>query len=75
MRGTRRILSSDELRQLTRCGTTFLQIQQLDSLRIPYTIDDFGQPIVKTQDVQRLFDVLRSFLNTSNLNSESPRKS
>lgn len=59
-------LSSDELRTLTKCGSSFFQSEKLAALGIPYSFDPYGTPMVKRSDIatflkeelQPLFDML-----------------
>ena len=59
-------LSSDELRTLTKCGSSFFQSEKLAALDIPYSVDPYGTPMVKRSDLatflqeelQPLFDMI-----------------
>jgi hypothetical protein len=44
---TDRFLSSDELRLITRAGSSYLQVERLEELGIPYSLDDYGTPMVE----------------------------
>jgi hypothetical protein len=48
-------LNSDELRLLTNRGTSFLQLIELEKLKIKFDIDQYGCPLVRYQDVKHLF--------------------
>jgi hypothetical protein len=48
-------LTSDELRLLTNRGTSFLQLIELEKLKIKFDIDQYGCPLVRYQDVKHLF--------------------
>jgi hypothetical protein len=48
-------ISSNELRELTKSGGSWRQIHQLMFLRIAFSLDAYGTPIVKRAD----FDVFR----------------
>jgi len=50
-------ISSDELRELTKSGGSWRQIHQLMHLRITYSLDAYGTPVVKRVD----FDKFRKF--------------
>jgi hypothetical protein len=50
-------ISSDELRELTKSGGSWCQIHQLMHLRITYSLDAYGTPVVKRVD----FDKFRKF--------------
>ena len=50
-------ISSDELRELTKSGGSWNQIHQLIHLRITYSLDAYGTPVVKRVD----FDKFRKF--------------
>ena len=52
-----KFLSSDELRALTQRATSFLQIEYLDEKKIPYTLDEYGTPCVRYDDVKYLLSV------------------
>ncbi len=62
-----KFLTSDELRILTQRASSFLQIEYLDEKKIPYTLDKYGTPCVRYDDVKYLLsiavasDVLESF--------------
>jgi hypothetical protein len=62
-----KFLTSDELRILTHRATSFLQIEYLDEKKIPYTLDEYGTPSVRYDDVKYLLstavasDVLDGF--------------
>ena len=49
-----KFLTSDELRILTHRATSFLQIEYLDEKKIPYTLDEYGTPSVRYDDVKYL---------------------
>ena len=48
-------LTSDELRLLTNRGTSFLQLIELEKLKIKFDIDQYGCPLVRYQNVKHLF--------------------
>lgn len=50
-------ISSDELRELTKSGGSWCQINQLKRLRIAFSLDAYGTPEVKRAD----FDKFRKF--------------
>jgi len=50
-------ICSDELRELTKSGGSWHQIHQLKRLRIAYSLDAYGTPVVKRVD----FDKFRRF--------------
>lgn len=50
-------ISSDELRELTKCGGSLRQIEQLKQLCINFSLDPYGTPVVKRAD----FDKFRKF--------------
>lgn len=50
-------ISSDELRELTKSGGSWHQIHQLKRLRIAFSLDAYGTPVVKRAD----FDHFRKF--------------
>ena len=60
-------LSSDELRTLTKCGSSFFQSEKLAALGIPHSFDPYGTPMVKRSDLakflkeelQPLFDMMK----------------
>jgi hypothetical protein len=51
------IISSDELRELTKSGGSLRQIEQLKQLGINFSLDAYGTPLVKRAD----FDEFRKF--------------
>lgn len=50
---SKQYLSSDELRQLTQRGSSFLQIQCLKELGIEFVLDPYGSPLVLYQDARK----------------------
>jgi hypothetical protein len=62
-----KFLTSDELRTLTQRASSFLQIEYLDMHKLPYTLDKYGTPCVRYNDVKYLLstavasDVLETF--------------
>ena len=48
-------LSSDELRTLTKCGSSFFQSEKLAALGIPHSFDPYGTPMVKRSDLAKFF--------------------
>jgi hypothetical protein len=52
-----KFLTSDELRTLTQRATSFLQIEYLDEKKIPYTLDEYGTPSVRYDDVKYLLSI------------------
>jgi hypothetical protein len=44
-------ISSDELRVLTKSGGSWHQIQKLNQLRIAFSLDVYGTPMVKRVDL------------------------
>ena len=62
-----KFLTSDQLRTLTQRASSFLQIEYLDKHKLPYTLDKYGTPCVRYDDVKYLLsiavasDVLESF--------------
>jgi hypothetical protein len=62
-----KFITSDELRTLTKRATSFLQVEYLDEKKIPYTLDEYGTPCVRYDDVRYLLstalacDVLESY--------------
>ena len=48
-------LSSDELRQLTQRGSSFLQIQCLKEMGIEFVLDPYGCPMVRYLDAKKYF--------------------
>ena len=52
-----KFLTSDELRILTHRATSFLQIEYLDEKKIPYTLDEYGTPSVRYDDVKYLLSI------------------
>ncbi len=63
-----KFLTSDELRILTHRATSFLQVEYLDEHKIPYTLDEYGTPSVRYDDVKYLLstavasEVLEGFM-------------
>ncbi len=63
-----KFISSDELRSLTHRATSFLQIEYLDEKKIPYSLDEYGTPCVRYDDVKYLLstavasEVLEGFM-------------
>ena len=55
-----KFLTSDELRTLTQRASSFLQIEYLDEKKIPYTLDKYGTPCVRYDDVNYLLSVAKS---------------
>jgi hypothetical protein len=53
MRNDDRYISSDELRVLTKFGGSWYQIQQLKYLRIAFSLDADGTPLVKRSDFEK----------------------
>jgi hypothetical protein len=51
------VISSDELRELTKSGGSLRQIEQLKQLGINFSLDAYGTPLVKRAD----FDKFRKF--------------
>jgi hypothetical protein len=51
MRNQNPYLSSDELRELTKSGGSWQQIQYLNQLHIPFSLDAYGTPMVKRADL------------------------
>ncbi len=49
------ILSSEELRLLTRRACSFLQIEVLNKKLIPYKLDPYNCPIVEYNDAKPFF--------------------
>ena len=49
------ILSSEELRLLTRRASSFLQIEVLNKKLIPYKLDKYNCPIVEYNDAKPFF--------------------
>ena len=49
-----KFLTSDELRTLTQRASSFLQIEYLDKHKLPYTLDKYGTPCVRYDDVKYL---------------------
>ena len=45
-------ISSDELRELTKSGGSWYQIHQLKRLRITFSLDAYGTPVVKRADLE-----------------------
>jgi hypothetical protein len=43
-------ISSDELRELTKCGGSLRQIERLKQLSISFSLDAYGTPEVKRTD-------------------------
>ena len=43
-------ISSNELRELTKSGGSWCQIHQLTYLRIAFSLDAYGTPVVKRTD-------------------------
>ena len=62
-----KFLTSDELRTLTQRATSFLQVEYLGDKKISYTLDKYGTPRVRYDDVKYLLsisvasDVIESF--------------
>jgi hypothetical protein len=62
-----KFVTSDELRTLTQRAISFLQVEYLDEKKIPYTLDEYGTPCVRYDDVKYLLstaftcDVLEIF--------------
>ncbi len=60
-------ISSDELRTLTKCGSSFFQSQKLSALGIPFSFDHYETPMVKRSDLaiflkgelQPLYDMMK----------------
>ena len=52
-----KFLTSDELRTLTQRASSFLQIEYLDEKKIPYSLDKYGTPCVRYDDVKYLLSV------------------
>lgn len=50
-------ISSDELRELSRSGGSWYQVHQLTNLRIAFSLDAYGTPLIKRAD----FDNFRKF--------------
>ena len=48
-------LNSDELRLLTRRGSTILQISRLMALNVAFTLDEHGCPLVIYEDAKPFF--------------------
>ncbi len=48
-------LNSDELRSLTRAGSSIFQIKKLQKLGVPYALDQYGTPLVRRADVEQSF--------------------
>ena len=48
-------LSSDELRQLTQRGSSFLQIQCLKEMGVEFVLDAYGCPLVLYLDAKKYF--------------------
>jgi hypothetical protein len=46
-------ISSDELRELTKFGGSWYQIHQLEFLRITFSLDAYGTPVVKRVDFDK----------------------
>lgn len=64
-----KFLSSDELRQLTRAGSSFMQAKKLEQLGIPYKADVYGTPMVERRALSGyLSHHLQSFYEKLNLN-------
>lgn len=57
MRKQDSVISSDELRELTKSGGSWYQVQQLTHLRIAFSLDSYGTPEVKRAD----FDKFKKF--------------
>jgi hypothetical protein len=73
-----KFLTSDELRILTHRATSFLQIEYLDEKKIPYSLDKYGTPCVRSDDVKYLLsvaltcDILEEFKSSTLLVFETP---
>jgi hypothetical protein len=52
MRNDDQYISSDELRMLTKFGGSWYQIQQLKYLRIAFSLDADGTPLVKRSELE-----------------------
>jgi hypothetical protein len=48
-------LNSDELRDLTQAGASFYQVEKLQKLGVPFSLDPYGTPLVKRADVNEFF--------------------
>jgi hypothetical protein len=66
-------LSSDELRTLTKCGSSFFQSEKLAALGIPHSFDPYGTPMVKRSDLATfLKEELQPLFNMMNIGGSNP---
>ena len=56
-----KFLTPDELRSLTHRATSFLQVEYLDEKKIPYTLDEYGTPCVRYDDVKYMLSSAKSW--------------
>ena len=50
-------INSDELRAVTKRGSSFLQAEKLKELGIPFSLDQHGTPMVKRSDLDTFLKV------------------
>lgn len=50
-------ISSDELRNITKCGSSLFQSKKLVELGISFTFDQYGTPMVKRSDLAKFLKV------------------
>jgi len=67
-------LSSDELRHITKAGSSFIQSEKLAQLNIPFSLDQYGTPIVRRSDLsKKLKAELRPLYEKLNLSDGSQK--
>ena len=66
-------INSDELRAITKRGSSFLQAEKLKELGIPFSFDQYGTPMVKRSDLDTFLKVdLQSLLKNMKLDGDPP---
>jgi hypothetical protein len=55
-----RFISSDELRLITKAGSSILQVEKLEQLGIPYSLDEYGTPMVEHHAVAEILKIQRT---------------
>jgi hypothetical protein len=66
-------INSDELRAVTKRGSSFLQAEKLKELGIPFSFDQYGTPMVKRSDLDTFLKVkLQPLFKKLNLDGDPP---